>query len=424
MTAAEQQAKPDGSDGKGRPWLRRALAVTTAASLAAVAVHNSAGFALAPLNPLLAASIAPGHSATLSYLTQFRFFSARSRDQLPGVRSLARATVQAAPLDHAAARTVAALDIIAGRQEAAEHVFTIVGANTLRDAMTHAWLLNSAYRERDFDRVVRHADIVLRLDAKLRPAAFAALNELVADGRVIPALVKALETSPEWRTAYLTAMGQERGSRDNQLQLLRSLRSGPTPPTAEELRTFFLVDSSRVDVNELSKIFAELSPARFGTDERFIRDGSFEGTRTYGPFGWVLYPRDEGFAEASPSPTGTGKSLYVEFNRGYTGAAATQYLTLPAGTYSITLRSYGLSDLFGQTRLQLSCQLTPTSRQPQASLPIRGINNSWQPHRFQFTIPEGCGGPILDVEWRADAVSRPEQLYIDDIVIQPVAAAE
>jgi hypothetical protein len=424
MTAAEQQAKPDGSDGKGRPWLRRALAVTTAASLAAVAVHNSAGFALAPLNPLLAASIAPGHSATLSYLTQFRFFSARSRDQLPGVRSLARATVQAAPLDHAAARTVAALDIIAGRQEAAENVFTIVGANTLRDAMTHAWLLNSAYRERDFDRVVRHADIVLRLDAKLRPAAFAALNELVADGRVIPALVKALETSPEWRTAYLTAMGQERGSRDNQLQLLRSLRSGPTPPTAEELRTFFLVDGGRVSIEDLARTFAELSPTNFGPAEIRIRDAKFEGTGSYGPFGWVYYPGENGFAEAGASPSGGGKSLYLDFEGRQDAVVATQFLTVAPGTYTLALRSFALSELRGQTQLLLSCQQTPTIRQPLASLPVQGTVNAWQTRRWQFTVPEGCSGPILDIGWRPATVSRPEQLYIDDIIIQPVAAAE
>lgn len=419
----DQRDAGSASSGSGRTWFNRSAALAIGAVLGAFTVHNAAGFALAPLNPVLAATIAPGHSATLSNLTQLRFLTSRSRNQLPEVELLARSTVQAAPLDHAAARTVAALDMISGREVRAEQLFKLIGANTLRDAMTHAWLLNFAYRERDFNMVVRQADIALKLDAKLRPAAFAALNQLVADGRVVPALAATLETGPEWRTAYLIALGLERETRDNQLRLLRLLRRGPTPPTAEELRTFFLVDSGRVSIEELARTYSELSPARFGRGEASIRNGDFENAGQFGPFGWIFYAGEAGFAEISSSPTGTGKSMYLEFEGRQNAVVATQYLTVAPGTYYLSLRSFGLSELSGQTVVQLSCQQTPTSRRLHSRFPVRGVTNDWLSQQWQFTVPQGCGGPILDMAWEPGTVSRPEQAYIDDIVIRPVTAA-
>jgi hypothetical protein len=422
MPSAQGEHAPPASHSAPGHWLRRIGSVAAGAIAAAIAVHSSVGFAISPLNPVLAGTVAPGHAATLSNLTQFSFLTARSRDQLPEVERLARNTITVAPLDHAAARTVAALDVIGQRHARSQQLFTLVGANTLRDAITHAWLLNYAYRERKFDMVVREADIALRLDAKLQPAAFAALNQLVADGRVIPALARTLEGSPPWRTAYLLAMGQQRGARDNQLRLLRALRRGSTPPTAEELRTFLLVDSTRVDAGQLARVYAELSPVRFGQDETRIRNGNFEGNRNHGPFGWVYYSGDLGFAEVTASPDGRGKAMYAEFEGRQNATVATQYLTLAPGAYTLNLRSYGLSELTGQTRLQLSCQTSPTSRRLQATMPIRGGIGSWQAQRWRFNVPRGCAGPIIDLAWQPQTVSSPEQLYIDDIVIRPATA--
>lgn len=421
MESGRELTPAFGADYKRTVLLRRVAGTVAGVLLAGAAIHSGAGFALAPLNPALASSVAPGHAGTLSSLTQFRFLTARSREQLPAVSAIARRTIEAAPLDHAAARTIAAIDLVSGRQQRAERLFKLVGDHTLRDAMTHAWLLNFAFRDRDFDRVVREADIVLRLDAKLRPAAFAALNQLVADGNVIPSLAKTLEGNPPWRSGYLSAMGQERAARDNQLRLLTMLRRGPTPPTAEELRTFFLTNANSTPVAQLAREYRALSPHPFAADEQRLRDGDFEGTRAFGPFTWTFFSGDSGFAEVGTSPSGVGRSLYIELEGRRQATAASQFLTLSPGSYTLSLRAFALDELRGQTIIQIGCQAGNGSRRPIASLPVRGVLNEWRTNQLYFEVPEGCGGPIIDFVWRAATISRPEQLYVDDLVIRPTA---
>lgn len=410
-----------GAEYKRNLVIRRIAASVAGALLAGAAIHSGAGFALAPLNPALASSVASGHAGTLSSLTQLRFLTARSREQLPAVSDLARRTIERAPLDHAAARTIAAVDLVSGRQRRAERVFKLVGDNTLRDAMTHAWLLNFAFRDRDFARVVREADIVLRLDAKLRPAAFAALNQLVADGRVIPSLAETLEGNPPWRAGYLSAMGEQRSARDNQLRLLTMLRRGPTPPTAVELRTFFLTNANSTPVAQLTREYQALSPHPFTAGEERIRDGDFEGTSAFGPFTWTFFSGEFGFSEIGASPSGVGRSLYIEFEGRRQASAASQFLTLTPGAYILSLRSFALDDLRGQTVIQIACQTGDGTRRPLTTMPVRGALNEWRTNRWYFEVPEGCGGPILDFTWRAATISRPEQLYIDDVMIRPTA---
>jgi hypothetical protein len=421
MSIGNELTPAFGADYKRRLIVRRLAGCAAGILLAGTAIHSGVGFALAPLNPALASAVAPGHAGTLSSLTQLRFLTARSRQQLPAVSQLARQTIEAAPLDHSAARTIAAIDLVSNRPQRAERLFKLVGDNTLRDAMTHAWLLNFAFRDRDFDRVVREADVVLRLDAKLRPAAFAALNQLVADGNVIPTLAKTLEGNPPWRAGYLSAMGQEQAARSNQLRLFTLLRRGPTPPTAEELRTFFLTNANSTPLAQLTREYRALSPHQFAADEQRMRDGNFEGTRAFGPFTWTYFSGESGFAEVGTSPTGVGRSLYIEFEGRRQATAASQFLTLTPGSYTLSLRAFALDELRGQTVIQIGCQADNGSRRPLANLPIRGSLNEWRTNQLYFEVPEGCGGPIIDFVWRAATLSRPEQLYVDDLVIRPTA---
>lgn len=420
--AENQQLVPTFGAGHRRAViLRRCLAGVIAAALGGATLYSGAGFALSAVNPVLASSMASGHAGTLSNLTQLRFLGARSRDDLPAVADTARRTVQVAPLDHAAARTYAAVDLVGNRRDRAERVFALVGANTLRDAMTHAWLLNFAYRDREFGKVVRQADIALRLDPKLRPAAFAALEQLVADGRVIPALSTVLQSAPPWRTGFLETMGQDRGARENKLRLLRLLRQGDTPPTEAELRTFFLTQANRVSVSQLERDYRELAPHGFSRNEQLLRNGDMEGTTAFGPFTWTFYSGDNGFAELGPSPAGVGQSMYVDFEGRSTATGASQVLTMPPGAYLLSLRSFALTDLRGQTVLQLSCSRGAGRRALQARMRVFGTLNDWQRQSWYFTVPTGCGGPILDISWQPGTISRPEQLYLDDLTIRPTA---
>lgn len=420
--AENQQLVPTfGAAHRRAVLLRRSLAGVVAVALGGVSLYTSAGFAFAAANPELASALAPDHAATLSALTELKLRTSSRAEDLPQLAATAERTVRSAPLDHAAARTIAALDVLGERKARAQRIFSLVGANTLRDVITHAWLLDYAYRQREFGKVMREADITLRLDPELRPAAFAALEQLVVDGRAIPALASTLGGNPPWRTGFLEAMGQNPAARENKLRLFRLLRQSDTPPNEAELRTFFLTQSSRVSVAQLERDYRELAPRGFDRDEQRLRNGDMEGTTAFGPFTWTFYSGESGFAELGPSPAGIGQSLYTDFEGRTTATGASQVLTLRPGSYILSLRSFALTDLRGQTVIQLSCRRGARGRTLQARMPIAGTLNDWRAQSWYFTVPAGCDGPVLDINWEPATISRPEQLYLDDLVIRPTA---
>ena len=408
------------ADAAGRPRRRaRWLGMGCCALLVGVSIYSAAGFALAPINPLLAAYLAPGHSVTNVQQVRLQMATARSRAELPALQALAASTLAQSPLDHETARTFAVVDLISNRAVRGNKVMELIGRATLREAVTHAWLLNSSFRARDYHAVAREADIILRLDSKLRDSSFQMLRALVADGRAIPALYQILATNPPWRSGFLQDLGQNGRSPSNELRLFQLLRASASPPTADELRPWFLKQFTRVSSATLYRRYAELSPNRFSAAERFVRDGDFEGTRAFAPFTWNTYTTDHGFAEVGPSPDGPGRALYTESDGSFNGGSAVQLLTLRPGNYVLRYRTYPLTTIpQDSANFELTCR-EGSGHVWFARMPIRGTPSLWQGQSWNFTVPDGCDGPFLWLKWEQVTLRTATQFYIDDVAIVP-----
>lgn len=388
-----------------------------------MALRTSVGFAIAPVSPVLASAVAPGQAGTQSARVRQLTQSAQSRAALPAIVAEAKRTLAVAPLDHASARTIAMVDVVDGRAVRGNRIMALVGRATLRDALAHAWLLNRAYVETRWSDVAHEANIVMRLDPAMRTAGYDMLNGLVADGRVLPQLAQVLAERPPWRSGFLVNMGERSRSPANERGLFLLLRDTAAPPTAQELRTWFLVNQSRESGNTLLADYRALAPDEFAPSERFVRNGNFEGTKAFAPFDWNFYAPDGGAAEISPTPDGNGHALYVEFSGRSQLAVATQRLTLSPGRYRISFKTYALTELPADTvGFALSCgrEVPPTNP---ARIALRGTPNTWLQQSTIIDVPSGCSGPSVSVDWRPGSYAAPTQLYIDDLSVTPQPAA-
>ncbi len=385
--------------------------------MAALSLYSAIGFAVAPINPALGSLLAPGHSEAQAQQVRLQMATIRNPQQLPGLQRLSRATLRHSPLDHITARTFATVDLISRRTVRGNRVMQLVGGATLREAVSHAWLLNQAFRARNFNEVAREADVILRLDPNMRQVAFLMLRALVADGRAMPAIEQRLAGNPPWRGGFLGDLGSNGRSPNNELRLFRQLRAGPTPPTAGELRTWFLKMNDRVDSTELLALYRALAPYPIAGNERFIRDGGFEGTRAFGPLTWIMYTTDHGFAEIGPSPSGRGQSLYAESDGRFNGATAMQMLTVPPGRYVLRYRTHPLTNL-GRTsaEFRVTCREGQSQRLA-ATMAIHGEIDVWKTQSWRFVVPADCRAPYLGLYWNHQNVASPTQFYIDDVAI-------
>lgn len=401
-------------------WGRRALVVGLVTIATLMALRTSVGFAISPISPALASTLAPGQSGTQSARVRQMSQLARSRNALPPIVAEAKRTLTIAPLDHATARTIAMIDVIDGRAPRGNRIMSLVGRATLRDALAHAWLLNRAYAETRWSDVAREANIVMRLDPSMRTTGFSMLNMLVADGRVLPQLARVLAERPPWRSGFLVNMGERSSAPANERGLFLLLRDTAAPPTAQELRTWFLVNEGRRDSATLLADYRALAPDEFAPSERFVRNGNFEGTKAFAPFDWHFYSPDGGAAEITSSPEGSGHALYVEFVGRNQMAVAVQRLTLPSGRYRVSFKTYLLTELMADTvGLALACGRDAPVTNPER-IALRGSTNEWRQQSLVIDVPAGCSGPSIAIDWRPSGFSEPTQLYIDDVSFAPL----
>lgn len=403
---------------------RRATAALGVVVLSGLSLYSTVGLAVSAVAPPVAAAITPGHSQAAARMLDLTVATTRTRASFPGIQQSAVRILSRAPLDHRTARSFATVDLVSNRTARGNAVMRLVGGATMRDSVAHAWLLNKDFERGDYVSVVREADIMLRNDVSIQPAAFAMLRTLVADGRAVPQLAQSLITNPPWRGGFLSDLGTSGSGSENELRLLRMLRASASPPQAEELRTWMLRMTQTMDAQQLLATYHELRPSPFSAAESLIRNGTFEGTSAVPPFDWSFFNVEQGFAEVSASPEGPGQALYSESNGSADIATAMQLIPMPAGDYVLRLRSYPLTTITpGSAALRLSCR-SGNAHPMFATMPINGNASVWTNQSWRFSVPANCNGPYIWLQWQRQTVRAASQLYIDDMVISRAAARQ
>ena len=313
------------------------IGILTLAAVAMVfTVRTGLGFVLARVNPALGARIDGANAVVLGELSEKRMLSARDDADIAAVAKLSREALRASPLEATAVRNIGFVMSATGKDRDASRLLELAGKLSLRDYLTHAWLLDYRFRNNQVQGAVDQADIVLRQRVETWPVIFPALSKLLTDPRMIDPLSKALAAHPYWRGSFLETLGGESVDANAASLLYLRLRAIGAPAKASEQASYFLSLIKTAPPQLVYRRWLALLPAgKLPKDQALLRDGSFSGLNAPPPFNWQFYARDDVYSELSKGPDGKTTSLHVSFDGGSQSNFVTQKLMLVPGRYRI-----------------------------------------------------------------------------------------
>lgn len=400
---------------------RLRLAITLAAAVLVFAVAAGNMLALATRNVALAQRLAGWSGTTVSKQAELLAQNPNSLKMLPTVKTAAIRAMSREPLDFKAARTLASIAVRQNNIPLARKLFSAVGRHTLREPVAHFWLMGDNYTRGRHTAFVREAEIILRQQPSMTPQIFLLFTRLVDSNFAREHLLKRLESNPEWRPGFLDAMGEKSENSAAAYALFRDLARSPAPPKSSELRVWLLHEVGRTDADELVRRWKSLQRPPLAERERLIRNPDFNGSLAPAPFDWTFFVPEGSFSEIGPSPTGTGKALYLEMTGRSDQTVATQLLDLTPGRYRIVASIYPISDLSRRDlTARLSCAVSKRFV-PLTGTTIDAPLERWSKWRWDVAIPAGCRVQQLLLGMSPRALTADVRAYFDDFAITPLA---
>lgn len=395
----------------------RVLVVVLALIALVMTVRTGLGFALIGRQPSLAARIDAGNGAAVAAHAETRMLSAQTDADVGDVERLARAALIEAPLEVSALRNLGFVWAVTRREPQARRLLALAGDASLRDYLTHAWLLNDYFaQDRVFD-AIREADVVLRQDVTVWPVVMPELARLLSDRRAIEPLAQRLATKPYWRPSFLRALGGEGVDREAGYTLLRRLKTLGAPATTAERQPWF-ASMATAEPRLLYRRWTGLLERPLPSGQARLRDGGFEGLDAPSPFNWTYFPKDGVYAERSAGPDRKNGALYLSYDGLALVSFATQKLVLPAGRYRLNGRAFGDGPVDpAHFAVQLRCGEIGAEL---ARAAIAPGEEAWTPFALDFAVPAACPAQHIWFIGLAGESLDPVAIWVDGLAIGPL----
>ena len=314
--------------------------------------------------------------------------------------ALARRAIRANPLD---GRGYRVLGQLARDPDKAVELLTIAAARSPRDVASHVWLIDHHLRAGDLPGVVRHVDILLRVQPEVMPGLLPLMVALASSPESQPALAERLLASPPWGPGLLSHLIVNLPDVNTLGLLMERLRKTPggLPPQVLAAWVDRLTKESRWGQAYLTWV-SQLPPERLqGLGNLY--NGGFEWEPGLGGFDWRLGQ----VAGARISRTaGSGvegeRALRVAFeDRRVPFSHVRQLLALPPGKYRLTGRARPENLRTDRGLAWMVVCANPADTPLGETKPLRG-HGGWRDLSLDFEVPaEGCGGQWLTLGVRA-----------------------
>jgi len=361
-------------------------------------VADTRAFRLALSEPELAIEWNKREALALDLLAERDLASPDGK--LDDARGWAERALVANPLD---ARAISLLGQIAeknGDHERADRLMRLAGDRTWHDNSTQSWLFDRHVRRGEFSQALPHIDAVLRSNLDLQNQLFPVVASFTVKPPAFSALTEFLETSPPWRTWFLSELSARLANRARLIELFNALKSSARPPTNEELQAYInrLVNDGSFDI--AYQTWRETLPAATRANVSVPYNKDFVLAVDRMPFNWVFTQVAGADIQIVPSPDG-GKTrvLRVEFSGARLNFAnVRQVVLLPPGEY-VFLGKVKTERLAGPRGLWWNILCAGNSPQSIARTELAIGTAPWTDFSINFTVPSaGCKAQILQLE--------------------------
>lgn len=358
--------------------------------------------------PEIAVRLAPNSPEVLSRAAEGELAARR----FDNAKFVARESLARAPFNVAALR-VLGLSVADSRPAEASSILTLAGNLSLRDNLTHAWLVEQRLRRGDYRSAFAHADTLVRRRIELGPQVFNLYTTAaLSDPRALSALVQLMATRPRWRQDYLEYLYAKDDRAGLVAALVLSLEPSAGRFTDDELRELYSVWRRQRRVSGMRMIREKLNRP---TIRPHVQNGDFEQPDAAAilPFGWNMGLGAGISASISDSGEASrGKALWVEYDGFASGMLAEQIVALPPGPVTISgvwRADGGASDRIGWEIVCVGTEQTVlAAKQPLVA--------RWSSFSIRAVIPAGtCELQALRLVGVPGDFRRPVSVWLDDI---------
>jgi len=398
------------------------IAVMALAIVAGVfTIRSGLAFLLAtPATAELALQIDPTNGDAMSARADEWLKTVNLGDEAASLTAFSRRALEQSPYDVVALRDIGIITAANDDEKGAERLLSLASRLSLRDYLTHAWLLDYRFRTGQITASVREADIVLRQMPENWDIIMPALVALTNDPRVIDPLARTLANKPDWRGTFLYKLSEANPNPPQTFALLRQLKALGSAASKEELDQYFVVAAKKTPVRDLyAQWVALLPPSAKDEHGALLHDADFAGLDAPPPFGWRLYPREGVYAERGSGPGGMGSALYASFPGDQETVFANQELVLAPGHYRFAGRAFAEDAVDkGMFRWSMTC-MTKGHEAELGKAPIVTIPGALISYAIEFDVPAGCDqqGLALIGTGEQDTFDTPG-IYVDRLQLK------
>jgi len=383
-------------------------------------LRSGLAFLLAtPTTAKLALRIDPTNTNALSVDANERLKTVELGAPAARLAADSKRIIEHSPYEVVALRNIGIIAASRDDEKNAAKLLSIAARLSLRDYLTHAWLLDYYFRANDVTAAVREADLLLRQDDQNWPVILPALIALTRDPRIIDPLARTLATRPIWRSTFLTRLGSDNSHPTATFALLTRLKAIGSAANKGELDPYFIMSAGRLSPSQLfAQWVALLPPNAQSAAKGLLREGDFSGLDVSPPFGWRFYPRDGVYAERGTGPKGIGSSLYVSYSGERETVFADQELVLPTGHYRFTGRAYAEDAIEpGVFTWSIIC-MTKGAAAVLGTTSVNPQPGQLGSYGFEFDVPAKCDQQQIALTGSArDTTFDTLALYADNLAI-------
>jgi hypothetical protein len=250
------------------------------------------------------------------------------------------------------------------------------------------WVMLKSHEGEDYAAALYYADLLLRT----RPAAFndvmPTLAKMTESEETNSALKKLIAGNPPWRSKFFKLLQANIRDPRTPLDLFLSIRDTPTPPTADDLRSYlnFLIRFKLYDIARYTWLHF-LPPAQL-SKTGLLFNGSFEITLSKLPFDWIISAGAGANVDTVTHPDQDGqRALQLQFDNGRVNfGGVRQMIVLAPGNYRLKGKYKGR--IIGRRGLlwRITC-VGGRSKLIGESQMVLGVTRSWKEFDITFEVP-------------------------------------